>query len=1162
MRKLLLLLLVLLGVSSMQAQVLPSFSTADNPVWYHVQFKTGSNCLADQGRGNALKTATKANVDAQKWAFIGTKDNFVLLSKKGNYVNFNSSNFTTSATGVALKMVESTNAAASDCWEIQRKTSSQSMNQWGGTSAGVNLGEWTAGDNNNPVRFVATEAKLPVFSTETSSTFYFVKFCQGGGYLADQGAGQSVQIAAADPIPAQKWKLVGTQSNFQLVNEAGLYAYVDGTGNAARIKTRTTPDANGFSLVTTGVAAFSPNWEIHANGISGNNAFNQWGGAQLGNEIGLWAANDVNNPVEFILPKDMTYADYKVEGIDPASVSGLSKLTLWYTQPATLGGTSNNWMEYSLPIGNGQLGASLFNGAYKDEVQFNEKTLWSGSSTDNGSSYGAYQNFGSLFAEDLSGDFDFGSDKKVKNYYRALDLTRAIGSTHFTNADGSKTYDRTYLASFPDRVIAVRYACNKPGSLSLRFTLKPGVKANLSYADGEGTFSGKLTTVTFNARMKVVPVGGTMTTDANGVEVRNADEICVYLAAGTDFDAYKTTYISNTAALPSTMKERVDAAAQKGMAAIMTDHVADYRNYFDRVDFSLEGSENAIPTNKLVDAYSADATGVKGSSLMLEQLYFAYGRYLEIASSRGVDLPSNLQGIWNNTNTPPWASDIHSNINVQMNYWPAEPTNLSEMHLPFLNYITNMAMNHSQWQKYAKDAGQTKGWTCYTENNIFGGVGGFMHNYVIANAWYATHLWQHYRYTLDRDFLLSAFPTMWSASQFWIERMKLAADGTYECPSEYSPEQGPTENAVAHAQQLVVELLQNTKDAADILGSDANISAADKAKLEDRLEKADKGLAIEKYTGKWGSPHHGVSTGQDLLREWKYSSYTRGEDGHRHQSHLMCLYPFNQVTPGSPYFKAAVNSLKLRSDESTGWSMGWRINLWARAQDGDHARVILHRALRHATSFGTNQYAGGIYYNLYDAHAPFQIDGNFGACAGIAEMLMQSATDTIVVLPALPSVWKAGHIKGLKAIGNYTVDIAWKAGKATRITVTNVKGQAGTVKYPSIGQANCYIDGTKQPAGANSNTAAIPARQGAVVVFDIDGSYQPTGVRQVTENAPLFTVEGRTVTLKGTDVESVSVYDLQGRKFVQTANRTFTIPAAAGNTVVLQLGNHSYKVAL
>ena len=177
-------------------------------------------------------------------------------------------------------------------------------------------------------------------------------------------------------------------------------------------------------------------------------------------------------------------------------------------------------------------------------------------------------------------------------------------------------------------------------------------------------------------------------------------------------------------------------------------------------------------------------------------------------------------------------------------------------------------------------------------------------------------------------------------------------------------------------------------------------------------------------------------------------------------------------------------------------------------------------------------------------------------------MLMQSATDTIVVLPALPSVWKAGHIKGLKAIGNYTVDIAWKAGKATRITVTNVKGQAGTVKYPSIGQANCYIDGTKQPAGANSNTAAIPARQGAVVVFDIDGSYQPTGVRQVTENAPLFTVEGRTVTLKGTDVESVSVYDLQGRKFVQTANRTFTIPAAAGNTVVLQLGNHSYKVAL
>lgn len=353
-----------------------------------------------------------------------------------------------------------------------------------------------------------------------------------------------------------------------------------------------------------------------------------------------------------------------------------------------------------------------------------------------------------------------------------------------------------------------------------------------------------------------------------------------------------------------------------------------------------------MAADEMVDAYNATgATGKENYSLMLGQLYFHYGRYLEISSSRGIDLPSNLQGIWNNLSEAPWHSDIHANINVQMNYWPAESTNLSEMHMPFLNYICNEDFQ-SEWQERALIAGQTKGWTCLTENNIFCGISGFAPNYVIANAWYCSHLWQHYRFTLDREWLASkALPVMWSACESWLEHLKPASDGSYVCPKEYSPEHGPDqEDGVAHAQQIVWDLFANTLKAIGTVSEDeSGVSADGIALLRERLEKLDKGLAIEKYTGAWGSTYNGVKTGEPLLREWKTCSVTAGEKGHRHMSHLMCLYPFNHVTPSNPYFEAAVNSMKLRGDESTGWSMGWKINLWARALQGDRAHTILKK---------------------------------------------------------------------------------------------------------------------------------------------------------------------------------------------------------------------------
>ena len=285
-----------------------------------------------------------------------------------------------------------------------------------------------------------------------------------------------------------------------------------------------------------------------------------------------------------------------------------------------------------------------------------------------------------------------------------------------------------------------------------------------------------------------------------------------------------------------------------------------------------------------------------------------------------------------------------------------------------------------------------------------------------------------------------------------MERLVLNPnDGTYECPNEYSPENGPgSENATAHSQQLVNELFSNVIEAYGILGAESGISQSDIAALTSIYNKLDKGLRTETYSTSSGFNAGSLANGSSLLREWKTSSYTAGENGHRHLSHLMCLYPFSQVSKydaDPTLFNAAVNSLTLRGDAATGWSLGWKVNCWARAHDGDHAHTIIHNALRHSTSYGTDQSRGGVYYNLFDSHAPFQIDGNFGTCAGIAEMLMQSVTGIIDILPALPSVWANGSVSGLKAVGDNTVDIAWEDGVPVKVTIHFNKG--GDVRFRS-----------------------------------------------------------------------------------------------------------------
>ncbi len=1028
------------------------------------------------------------------------------------------------------------------------------------------------------------QSELPTFTAKDkleAATYYHIRFKNGGVELVDKGANAKLSTAYGRNNDAQLFAFIGTKDNFVLRSKKGNYLAYQ---NNRMTSVQSAEQAEVLSILNS--PSFGKGYYVIARKSDNGNSFNPNGGMGVGKEIGFWNNADVNNSLYFPLPEDVpaaTYSAYRDEFTKKEyafsannSFTPERPLTLWYVKPAM--GVDNPWMEYSLPLGNGHLGASLFGGIQVDQIQLNEKTIWTGTPTAIGN-HGGYHNLGGIFVHDLSNNFDE-KTKRAIGYSRFLDIERGIGGVDYSDKQGTK-YSRRYFSSAPDDVVAAHYKATGANKLHLRFVLTAGEAIEASDPkydnNGEASFAGKLPTVYYNARMKVVPTGGTMTVTKEGIEVKDATEVKVIFSAASTFDgSVPSRSTGDASTVAAKVQDIVTKAAAKSWAALESAHVADFESYMGRVKLNLNGARTRRNTESLIELYNYKGAPDNKNSrdgLFLEQLYFNYGRYLMISSSRGaINVPSNLQGIWNDKADAPWNSDIHTNINVQMNYWPAETTNLSDCHLPFLNYILDNYKGEG-WQKAARwgDDGQKVGWTVFTESNIFGGMSSWGGNYKEVNAWYCTHLWDHYRFTRDEAFLHKAFPAIWQSAQFWMERMiqdKVKKDGTFVAPNEYSPEQNshPREDGTAHAQQLITANLQIAQDAINILGAESlGLSAADVAKLKNYLEKTDKGLHIEEYIGDWGdwAKDLGITKGTKLLKEWKYAPYSVSNDkGHRHMSHLMCLYPLNQVERGDDYFQPAVNALTLRGDAATGWSMGWKVNLWARAKDGDHARRILNNALKHSTAYNTDQYQGGIYYNLYDSHAPFQIDGNFGVCAGMAEMLLQSQNEVIEILPALPRAWKNGSVTGLKTVGNFTVDVAWKnllpsevkivsnLGLPLRIKVSGNNEKPGKevdLTKLDLTKVKVLVDGhgakvtpvetkdKKHPtfeikALVNGELKDVPA--GATVTIDFSSAAVPTGIGLVkkddTKKKQVFGLDGRAAS-----ANSHGILVIDGQKVMQ-----------------------------
>jgi hypothetical protein len=650
-----------------------------------------------------------------------------------------------------------------------------------------------------------------------------------------------------------------------------------------------------------------------------------------------------------------------------------------------------------------------------------------------------------LFEYGLSGE-SLVQRQDYSEYVRSLDLNQAVACTAYV-LDGV-SYLREYFINYPSNIMAVMLTADQEGKLSKRISVEtPQRRAVISAENDTITMTGRPADhhehgLRFAKQVKVIPDGGTMYAADNGIVVENASSILILMAAGTNYqlcmdDSFD--YFNDEDPLVA-VHERIEAAAAKGYDKLRAEHIADYRSLFDRMKLNFAGIEiPQRPTDKLLSAYGGRTTepNSPGEDLFLELLYYQFGRYLLISSSRPGSLPANLQGIWADGLNPPWFADYHTNINVQMNYWLAEPTNLSECHLPLVDFINSLVpRGRITAQRYfVTDRGKpARGWTTFHECNIWGNTAPAVSEafwFPVGGAWLARHIWEAYLFSMDKEFLTDNFNTILEAAVFWVDAfVEDERDGTLVSSPSWSPEHGPYSLGCTQDQAIIWDVF--------------SIALKASAELGIAIPEIDE---IRSAQSRLSPPKIGLA-GQ--FQEWKdeITIDITGDWGHRHVNHLYGLHPGDQFVAGrneteDRFIGAMKVTLNTRGDGGTGWSKAWKINFWARIRDGNRAHKLLQEQLK-----------GSTLSNLFDTHPPFQIDGNFGATAGMVEMLLQSHGEAIELLPALPDRWSSGSASGLKARGNVELDLEWSNSLLQKAVLRPKASTDLLVKAANIGQAS------------------------------------------------------------------------------------------------------------